>query len=316
MRVLVTGGAGFIGSEFLRQLAKNTDYEISVVDSLTYAGRLKNIDDVFQKIKFYQLDIRSNEEIEKLFKKSDFAKIIHFAAESHVDTSISSPDLFLETNIFGTQNLLRNSIKYKVTEFLHISTDEVYGSLEAGFAKEEDAFNPASIYSASKAAAEHLVNAASHTFGLNFKIVRCSNNYGPRQYPEKLIPYFISRIFEGKNVPIYGSGKNIREWLHVSDCASGIISVLNSNKLNEVYNISSGQFFSNLEVAKMILSIFDLGEERISYVQDRKGHDFRYAINHQKISKDLGWNPKIVFPIGLQETVDWYRTNKWALIRE
>ncbi len=316
MRILVTGAAGFIGSEFLIQIAKNSDHEITVVDSLTYAGRLQNIEEVMNEIDFQRIDIRDRDEIERLFKKSNFDKIIHFAAESHVDNSISNPSIFLETNIFGTQNLLEMSIKYAVSEFLHISTDEVYGSLSDGFATEESAFNPASAYSASKAAAEHFVNAARHTFSLNTKIVRCSNNYGPRQYPEKLIPFFVSRLIEGKNVPIYGKGENIREWLHVSDCASAIISVLESGKTNEIYNISSGQFHTNLEVAMMILSNFGLGEERIDFIEDRKGHDFRYAINHQKISKDLGWSPQVDFLTGLTETIGWYRANQWALMKE
>ena len=316
MRILITGAAGFIGSEFLIQIVKNSDYEVTVVDSLTYAGRLQNIKEVRNEIDFQRIDIRDRDEIENLFTKSNFDKVIHFAAESHVDNSISNPSIFLETNIYGTQNLLEMSIKYKVSEFLHVSTDEVYGSLSEGFAIEENAFNPASTYSASKAAAEHFVNAARHTFKLNTKIVRCSNNYGPRQYPEKLIPFFVGRLIEGKNVPIYGTGDNIREWLHVSDCASAIISVLVSEKTNEIYNISSGQFYTNLEVTKMILANFGLGEERIDFIEDRKGHDFRYAINHQKISENLGWNPQIDFLSGLTETIEWYRDNQWALAKE
>lgn len=316
MRILITGAAGFIGSEFLYQIVRNSDYEVTVVDSLTYAGRLQNIEEVRNEIDFHRIDIRDRDEIEKLFVKSNFEKVIHFAAESHVDNSISNPSIFLETNIFGTQNLLEMSIKYKVSEFLHVSTDEVYGSLSEGFAREENAFNPASAYSASKAAAEHFVNAARHTFNLNTKIVRCSNNYGPRQYPEKLIPFFVGRLIEEKSVPIYGTGENIREWLHVSDCASAIISVLVSEKTNEIYNISSGQFYTNLEVTKMILASFGFGEERIDFIEDRKGHDFRYAINHQKITEDLGWNPQIDFLTGLTETIEWYRNNQWALLKE
>ncbi len=316
MRILVTGGAGFIGSEYLNQLVTNNNYQITVVDSLTYAGRLKNIENFITDIEFFNADIRDKKSIEKIFKESNFDKVVHFAAESHVDNSISNPSIFLETNILGTQNLLELSITYEVSEFLHISTDEVYGSLSQGFAKEENAFNPASAYSASKAAAEHFVNAARHTFKLNTKIVRCSNNYGPRQYPEKLIPYFVSLIINGKNVPIYGTGENVREWLHVSDCASAIHSVLESKKTNEVYNISSGQFYTNFEVAKIILANFGLGEERIDFIEDRKGHDFRYAIDHQKISDELGWNPQVDFLSGLTKTIEWYRDNQWALMKE
>ena len=316
MRILVTGGAGFIGSEFLVQLVGRQGCEITVVDSLTYAGSLKNIENLLQNVDFHQIDIRNREALENLFKNSYFDKVVHFAAESHVDNSISNPGIFLETNIFGTQNLLEMSVKSQVSEFLHISTDEVYGSLGEGFALENGAFNPASAYSASKAAAEHFVNAAKHTFKLNTKIVRCSNNYGPRQYPEKLIPLFVSKLINGEKVPIYGTGENIREWLHVSDCASAIISVLESAKPNEIYNISSGQFHTNLEVAMMILSNFGLGEERIDFIEDRKGHDFRYAINHQKISKNLGWSPQVDFLTGLTETIGWYRANQLALMKE
>jgi len=277
---------------------------------------MQNIEDVIEKIEFNLIDIRDKENLDKLFKKSRFDKVVHFAAESHVDNSISNPSLFLETNIFGTQNLLEMSIKYHVSEFLHISTDEVYGSMINGFATENQSFNPSSAYSASKAAAEHFVNAARHTFKLNTKIVRCSNNYGPRQYPEKLIPFFVSRLIEGKNVPIYGTGKNIREWLHVSDCASAIISVLESESTNEVFNISSGQFYTNFEVAMKILANFGLGEEKIDFIQDRKGHDFRYAINNQKIVENLGWKPQIDFDSGLARTIEWYRSNLWALAKE
>jgi dTDP-glucose 4,6-dehydratase len=313
MRILVTGAAGFIGSEFLVQLTANGEYEITVIDSLTYAGRLENLNEVKNKIKFEKLDIRNRQDLGELFKNSNFDKVVHFAAESHVDNSISNPNIFLETNVFGTQNLIEMSIKYGVTEFLHVSTDEVYGSLVSGFASEEDSFNPASPYSASKAAAEHFVNAAKHTFNLNTKIVRCSNNYGPRQYPEKLIPFFISKIDKGENVTLYGTGKNIREWIHVSDCAAGIILVLNSEKPNEIYNISSGQFYSNVQVAGLILSHFGLDDSKISYIEDRKGHDFRYAINSKKITDELGWVPKIDFNHGLIDTIDWYSRNEWAL---
>lgn len=316
MRILVTGGAGFIGSEFLLHLVEKQGYEITVVDALTYAGRLKNIENLLKKFEFHQIDIRNREALENLFKNSNFEKVVHFAAESHVDNSISNPGIFLETNIFGTQNLLEMSVKYEVAEFLHISTDEVYGSLDEGFASEDLAFNPASAYSASKAAAEHFVNAAKLTFKLNTKIVRCSNNYGPRQYPEKLIPFFVSKLIKGENVPIYGTGENIREWLHVSDCTSAIISVLERATPNEIYNISSGQFYSNISIAKMILDYFGFGEDRIDFTEDRKGHDFRYAISHQKIVEDIGWNPKVVFADGLKDTIDWYMSNRWALVKE
>lgn len=313
MRVLVTGAAGFIGSEFINQLTTNPDYDVSVIDSLTYAGKIRNLADSENKYEFTKLDIRNREGLDVLFKNGSFDKVVHFAAESHVDNSISNPNIFLETNIFGTQNLIEMSIKYGVSEFLHVSTDEVYGSLLSGFATEETAFNPASAYSASKAAAEHFINAAKHTFKLNTKIVRCSNNYGPRQYPEKLIPFFISELRQGKNVKLYGTGNNIREWLHVSDCAAGILLVLESQKTNEVYNISSGQFYSNFEVATLILNHFGFDQNKIEYVEDRKGHDFRYAISSKKISDELHWEPRVDFKKGLIETINWYSENDWAL---
>jgi len=313
VRILVTGAAGFIGSEFLIQLTANQNYEISVIDSLTYAGRLRNLAEVEHKISFEKLDIRNRQSLEELFKNGGFEKVVHFAAESHVDNSISNPAIFLETNIFGTQNLLEMSVKYGVSEFLHVSTDEVYGSLTSGFATEETSFNPASAYSASKASAEHFVNAAKHTFKLDVKIVRCSNNYGPRQYPEKLIPFFISKLRQGNNVTLYGTGENIREWLHVSDCAAGILMVLESQKTNEIYNISSGQFYTNLEVANLILNHFGLDQDKITYIEDRKGHDFRYAISSKKIIDELHWQPKIDFKQGLTATINWYSENDWAL---
>lgn len=313
MRILVTGAAGFIGSEFLIQLTAEPNYEITVIDSLTYAGRLRNLAEVEHRIRFEKIDIRNRNKLEELFKDGSFDKVVHFAAESHVDNSIYNPNIFLETNIFGTQHLIELSVKYGIAEFLHVSTDEVYGSLASGFAAEDAPFNPASTYSASKAAAEHLVNAARHTFKLNIKIVRCSNNYGPRQYPEKLIPFFISKLKQGENVTLYGTGENIREWLHVSDCAAGIKLVLDSKKPNEIYNISSGQFYTNVEVANLILSYFGLGQDKITYVEDRKGHDFRYAISSKKIIDELQWKPKKDFKAGLNETINWYLQNDWAL---
>lgn len=315
MRILVTGAAGFIGSEFINQLATNSDCDISVIDSLTYAGKLRNLAEIQNKIKFEKIDIRNREMLEEIFKNGTFDKVVHFAAESHVDNSILNPGIFLETNVFGTQNLIEMSVKYGVTEFLHVSTDEVYGSQSKGFATEESSFNPASAYSASKAAAEHFVNAAKHTFKLDTKIVRCSNNYGPRQYPEKLIPFFISKLKNGEKVTLYGNGNNIREWIHVSDCVAGILMVLDNSKPNEIYNISSGQFYTNLEVTSLILNHFGLEQDKISYVQDRKGHDFRYAISSAKIIHELGWKPLIDFKEGLTDTINWYLKNDWALLK-
>jgi dTDP-glucose 4,6-dehydratase len=313
MNLLVTGGAGFIGSEFVKQVVKEKNLDIYVIDSLTYAGKMKNIELLMDRIRFERLDIRDDIAINKLFYKYKFDLIVNFAAESHVDRSISNPKIFLETNIIGTQVLLEAAIKYNSSRFLQISTDEVYGSLISGIANEDSVINPSSAYSASKASAEHFVGVANQTFGLNTGIVRCSNNYGPRQFPEKLIPFFISKIVKHEKVPLYGNGDNIREWLHVSDCVNGIIKVLFDGQPNEIYNISSSSPYSNLEVATLLLQFFQLKSDQIEFVEDRKGHDFRYAIDSSKILRELDWKPTITFNDGLKSTVKWYLDNLWAL---
>lgn len=309
MNLLITGGAGFIGSEFAIQVSSNTDFNITVLDSLTYAGNLGNLEDCQDRIQFVTVDIRNLGDLEKLFRKKQFTHIAHFAAESHVDNSISNPAIFAETNVIGTLNLLDLARKYSIERFLHISTDEVYGSVSEGFSTESSPLNPSSPYSASKAAAEHFVFSFLHTFNLPTLIVRCSNNYGPRQYPEKLIPFFISRLMKNQSVPVYGDGKNVREWLHVSDCAKGISMVLEKGRTGEIYNISSGIFRENLEVTRMLIDLMGKSIDLINFVEDRKGHDFRYAIDSSKIRTELGWKPEVSLEKGLKQTVEWFKEN-------
>ena len=309
MNLLVTGGAGFIGSEFVSQIARDPIVQVTVLDSLTYAGDIRNLESCDDIIDFVKIDIRNLQELDSLFEKKKFTHVLHFAAESHVDNSISNPGLFAETNVLGTLNLLQVSRKYSIERFLHVSTDEVYGSIEEGFSTENSPLNPSSPYSASKAAAEHFVFSYLHTFDLPVLMVRCSNNYGPRQFPEKLIPHFISRLLKNESVPVYGNGKNVREWMHVSDCARGIALVLGKGKIGDIYNISSGIFRENLEVTRMLVNMMGKGPELISFVADRKGHDFRYAIDSSKIRKELGWEPKVQLEEGLKETVRWFTEN-------
>jgi dTDP-glucose 4,6-dehydratase len=309
VKLLVTGGAGFIGSEFVNQLVSDSEVEITVLDALTYAGDLRNLKTCKDLIDFTSIDIRNLTDLKALFREKQFTHVVHFAAESHVDNSISNPGIFAETNVLGTLNLLQVSSKYSIERFLHVSTDEVYGSVKEGFSTENSPLNPSSPYSASKASAEHFVFSYLHTFELPVLMVRCSNNYGPRQYPEKLIPYFISRLLNNESVPVYGDGKNVREWLHVSDCARAIALVLEKGKIGEIYNISSGIFRENLEVTRMLINMLGKGPELINFVEDRMGHDFRYAIDSSKIRRELGWEPKVELEKGLNETVKWFTEN-------
>ncbi len=309
MKLLVTGGAGFIGSEFVNQLVADSEVEVTVLDALTYAGDLRNLEICKDLIHFTNIDIRNLSDLSSLFQEKQFTHVVHFAAESHVDNSISNPGIFAETNVLGTLNLLQVSSKYSIERFLHVSTDEVYGSVKEGFSTENSPLNPSSPYSASKAAAEHFVFSYLHTFELPVLMVRCSNNYGPRQFPEKLIPYFISRLLNNETVPVYGDGKNVREWLHVSDCASAIALVLEKGKIGDIYNISSGIFRENLEVTRMLVNILGKGPELITFVEDRMGHDFRYAIDCSKIRSELGWEPKVELEEGLNMTVKWFTEN-------
>jgi dTDP-glucose 4,6-dehydratase len=307
MKVLITGGAGFIGSEMVRQLAE-TSHDVHVLDSLTYAGNFAAIEPVLNPDHFAEIDIRDSSAISKYFDLNQFDSVVNFAAETHVDNSIQNPEIFLETNVLGTLNLLEEARKHKF-RFLQISTDEVYGSIGEGEFSEEDKLDPSSPYSASKAAAELLLQSYIKTYSVNALGVRCSNNYGNFQNSEKLIPTLIRGMKKGEKLPIYGSGKNVREWIHVSDSVQGIINVLDHGKNGEFYNISSSEFLENLDVARKIIQYFGGNDDCIEFVQDRLGHDFRYAIDSTKIRKELGWKPRVSFEQGLSETIKWYIEN-------
>ncbi len=314
MRLLVTGGAGFIGSNFVRRIADGTYSGISsliVLDKLTYAGLQINLASAegFPGYRFVQGDICDSELVSSLISEVD--AVINFAAESHVDRSISSSTDFVQTNIVGVQILL-DAIKSsgRKIRFLQISTDEVYGSIKAGSWTEESPLLPNSPYSASKAGGELLARAYHRTHGLDILITRCSNNYGPNHFPEKLIPLFITNLIEGKKVPVYGDGRNVRDWLHVDDHCQGIIKALKNGKSGEVYNIGGGQELSNLEITDLIVKSMSADSTSIEYVEDRKGHDFRYSVNSEKAKKELGYEPKIDFGTGLRETINWYKNNE------
>ena len=314
MRILVTGGAGFIGSNFVRRAYDEMFPGISsvlVLDKLTYAGVSKNLDQVKNKpnFEFIEGDICDSKIVEKLVDSVD--AIVNFAAESHVDRSITNAADFVETNVAGVQVLLDAA---KATgsklRFLQVSTDEVYGSIESGSWDENCALLPNSPYSASKAGGELLARAYNRTHGMDVVITRCSNNYGPYHFPEKLIPLFITNLLEGKKVPVYGNGKNIRDWLHVDDHCRGIYQVLTNGRSGEVYNIGGGRELSNLEITSLILESMGADESSIQYVEDRKGHDLRYSVNWTKINKELGYEPQVKFEDGLRDTINWYRNNQ------
>jgi len=318
--ILVTGGAGFIGSNFIRyMLNKYDDYKIINLDLLTYAGNLENLKDVEDNpnYEFIKGDIADRELVDEIVSKG-INYIINFAAESHVDRSIEDPGVFVRTNIMGTQVLLDAAKKYKTEKFVQISTDEVYGSLgETGLFTEKSPLAPNSPYSASKTSADLLVRAYFKTFNLPVNITRCSNNYGPYQFPEKLIPLMIANALEDKELPVYGDGLQVRDWLHVEDHCSAIDVVLHQGKVGEVYNIGGNNEKKNIEIVKLILEKLQKPESLIKYVNDRPGHDRRYAIDSSKIQKELGWEPKYTFEEGIEETVKWYLENKewWEKIR-
>ena len=309
MKILVTGGAGFIGSEFARQLVSLVDNNLVIVDSLSYAGSLKNISDIREKVRFVKLDIRDKLSLLNLFSENEFTHVVNFAAETHVDNSIHEPSIFAQTNIIGTSNLLEACLKFESQLFFQISTDEVYGSTKVGKFVETDQLKPSSPYSASKASAELLVTAFAHTYSINTQIARCSNNFGPAQFPEKLIPVAIKKLTMGAKVPLYGNGMNIREWIFVTDTCKALINILFSNKYNQIYNISSGIFKTNLEVISELSNILGIADQQFLYVQDRAGHDYRYAIDSSKIKDEFGWQPNVNFRDGLNETVKWYKDN-------
>jgi dTDP-glucose 4,6-dehydratase len=308
-KILVTGGAGFIGSEFVRQAIKK-GHKIVVVDKLTYAGDLARLKEVKGRYKFYKIDICDKTPIDSIFKKEKPKIVIHFAAESHVDRSIQDATPFIETNVKGTHVLLDVARKYKIKKFIQISSDEVYGEITQGKFSEDSPLLPNSPYAASKAAGDLLVKAYIRTYNFPAIIVRPSNNYGPWQYPEKLIPLAIMKALRGQKIPVYGRGENIREWLYVSDCANAILLILEKGKIGEVYNVGSGQEKRNIEVVRKILKILGKPQGLIKFVKDRPGHDFRYSLNSGKIKNELGWKPKVKFENGLQNTLDWHLKNE------
>lgn len=312
MKLLVTGGAGFIGSEFVRQ-AVNLGLHPVVVDKLTYAGDLARLEEVAGRYVFYRADITNCEFMEYIFHKEKPEAVVHFAAESHVDRSISDPRPFLTTNVLGTQVLLDLARKYEVKRFINISTDEVYGELgKEGKFGEDSPLRPNSPYSVSKAAADMLGRAYFRTYGLPVITVRPCNNYGPWQYPEKLIPVIITRALRNEKIPVYGKGENIREWLYVSDCAEAIFKILEKGIPGEIYNVGSGYEKPNIEIVKTILSLLGKSEDLIEFVEDRPGHDFRYSLDFSKIKETLGWQPRINLENGLERTVKWYLDKfKW-----
>ena len=327
--ILITGGAGFIGSHVVRRFVrKYPEYLIVNADKLTYAGNLENLSDIDRETnyRFEKTDIVDKQSVLNLFAKYSFDGIIHLAAESHVDRSITSPDEFVFTNIVGTVNLLnaalnkwKNAFEGKL--FYHISTDEVYGSLgKEGLFTENTAYDPKSPYSASKASSDHMVRAYNHTFGIHAVISNCSNNYGPNQFPEKLIPLAINNIKNNKPIPVYGKGENIRDWLYVEDHASAIDLIFHNGRTGETYNIGGNNEWKNIDLILLLCRILDkklnrapgTSEKLITYVKDRPGHDLRYAIDSTKLQNELGWSPIPEFAVGLEKTVEWYLTNtKW-----
>lgn len=337
LRFLVTGGAGFIGSAVVRKLIGETDHEVCVVDKLTYAGNLASLAPVSgsNRYRFEQADIGDGERMKAIFADFQPDIVMHLAAESHVDRSIDGPAAFIETNVVGSFTLLQEALRHfrglpedrkARFRFHHISTDEVFGSLGSdGFFREDTAYQPNSPYSASKAASDHLVRAWHHTYGLPVVMTNCSNNYGPYHFPEKLIPLMIINALEGKPLPVYGNGLNVRDWLYVDDHADALITVATTGRLGESYNIGGHNEKTNIEVVKAICALLDelrpdpkgSRERLIHYVTDRPGHDARYAIDAGKIGRELGWKPKETFETGLRRTVEWYLANPvwWGDIR-
>ncbi len=314
MKLLVTGGAGFIGSNFVHYiLNKYKTYKIVNLDILTYAGNLENLKDVEgnENHTFIKGDINNRELVDYIVKSHNIDVIVNFAAESHVDRSITDPDIFVKTNVLGTQTLLDVAKENKITKFVQVSTDEVYGSLgETGYFTEDTPLAPNSPYSASKTGGDLLVRAYYETYGMNVNITRCSNNYGPYQFPEKLIPLMVTNAMQGKELPIYGDGKNVRDWLHVSDHSSAIDLVIHQGKPGEVYNIGGHNERTNKEIVSLIIDRLGVSQDLVKYVEDRLGHDRRYAIDPTKIETELGWKPHYTFDTGIVETIDWYIANE------
>jgi len=334
-KILVTGGAGFIGSAFVRLIlgdsrsnkwdrfyfsgvksGKNRNGPI-LIDKLTYAGDLKRLEEVKGKFKFYKTDICNKTSVGSIFQKEKPDIVVHFAAESHVDRSIDDATPFIDTNIKGTQILLDASRKYKVSKFIFISTDEVYGEISNGKFNENSPIKPNSPYAASKAAADLLVQSYIRTYKFPAIIIRPSNNYGPWQYPEKLIPLAILKILNGGKVPVYGLGKNVREWLYVDDCARGIIAIMRKGKIGQTYNLGSACESKNIDTVKLLLKTLGVGQERFEFVSDRLGHDIRYSLDSRKITREIGWKPVVLFAQGLKLTVAWsLKHQAWYLTKE
>lgn len=313
MKLLITGGAGFIGSNFVHYWVENhASDQIVVLDKLTYAGNLENLAAVIDKIKFIKGDICNPSAVDAAMQGADI--VVHFAAETHVDRSISGPDAFLQTNILGTHELLKAALKHKAKRFHHVSTDEVFGQIELGSKEkwtETSPYNPRSPYSASKAASDHLVRAYYHTYDLPVSISNCANNLGPYMFPEKLIPLAITNLLQGKKIPVYKPGNQVREWLHVKDHCRGIEAILSKGRIGETYFIGpDNPELTNLEVIRKLLVLMKQGDEMLEFVADRPGHDQKYALDHSKITAELGWQPQLGIDDTLREVADWYRNNQ------
>lgn len=323
MKLMITGGAGFIGSNFVRMVISDAlpgleGAEVTVFDALTYSGTLSNLESVAgsERFRFIKGDIRDKKAVDEAVPGHD--AIVHFAAESHVDRSVSDSRVFVETNVLGTQTLLDSALKNGTARFVHVSTDEVYGSIDEGSWDEEEPLLPNSPYAASKAASDLLVRSYHVTHQLNTSITRCSNNYGTHHFPEKLIPLFITNLLDGLTVPLYGDGQNIRDWLHVDDHCRGIALVLQQGRAGQIYNIGGGTELSNNELTHMLLAAAGKDESSIRPVADRKGHDRRYSVDIAKISSELGYRPQVDFASGLADVVQWYRGHRawWEPLKE
>jgi dTDP-glucose 4,6-dehydratase len=323
VKIVVTGGAGFIGSNFVRmalagRLPTVTPSQLTVIDSLTYSGTLTNLESVANdpRYRFEKADIRDREALNAIIPGHD--AIVHFAAESHVDRSVVDASIFVETNVLGTQRLLDAARDHGVGRFVHVSTDEVYGSIDEGEWDEEQPLLPNSPYAASKAGSDLIVRSYHKTHGMNVSITRCSNNYGPHHFPEKVIPLFVTNLIDGHPVPLYGDGLNRRDWLHVDDHCRGIALVLTAGAAGEIYNIGGGTELSNRELTDLLLDATGRDETFITYVEDRKGHDRRYCVSIDKISTELGYTPEVPFATGLAEVVQWYRDNRawWEPLKD
>ncbi|MGW7205775.1 dTDP-glucose 4,6-dehydratase [Streptomyces sp. NPDC054837] len=311
MNLLVTGAAGFIGSQYVRRLLASGTPDaprITVLDKLTYAGTLDNLELDHPRLEFVQGDIRDAELVDKLMADAD--QVVHFAAESHVDRSIAGATDFVMTNVVGTQTLLDAALRHGTGPFVHVSTDEVYGSIEHGSWPESHPLQPNSPYSASKASSDLLALAYHRTHGMDVRVTRCSNNYGHHQFPEKVIPLFITNLLDGLKVPLYGDGRNVRDWLHVDDHCQGVDLVRTGGRAGEVYNIGGGTELSNKELTGLLLEASGADWDMVEYVEDRKGHDLRYSVDWTKIHTELGYQPRHDFTTGLAETVAWYRENR------